>query len=151
MDNEIILEEQAKKYSFRGKLLIFTALLLSVPMVIYIGIVIIMTWNTTYHHFGKTRTEEMEEIFSITVTDDVKLVEFKDITFLTQIDKTLTLEVDDYEKFLNNNISAKVEIDDNTPFYEKDDAMYYKYDKIYVEITESDNEAKYLVILNYRD
>lgn len=151
MDNEHILEEQAKKHPFRGKLLIFTVVLLSIPIVFYIVIVIIMTWETTYHHFGRIRTEEMEQIFNIAVTDDVKLLEYHDRTFLTQIDKSLTLEVDDYEKFINNNISAEVEIDDDTPFYEKDDAMYYKYGKIYVEITSSESDGKYLVVLRYRD
>lgn len=141
-------EESAKKATYVKPLIIVLLLIALIPVLLTAGFIMIMTWTTQYSVFTKSRTEMMEELFQITVTDDVKLLHYKDASILIAIDETLTLEVADYEKFLYENIHADVEI--YTPYPAEEDTLYYKYVncRTYIEISPSKNEGKYIITLN---
>ena len=63
-----------------------------------------------YTRFGKRRTAEVESDFSITVTDDVRLVQFdiEPAYWLDDDSETITLMTPDYNSFIENNIRAEV-------------------------------------------
>lgn len=143
--------EKPKKGSHVKVLIITLILIVSIPVMMFVGFIFIMTYETNYYIFTKSRTEQMEYIFDITVTDDVKLLHYRDSSILIAIDECLTLEVSDYEQFINNNINADIE--QYTPSYANDDTLYYKYanDRIYVEVTPSKNKDKYVVTINHSE
>lgn len=150
MNNEHIEQEEKEKQIKKGscvKLLVIVVLLIAlIPVLIYI----MLTWTTHYFLFTKERTERMEALFDITVTDDVKLLHYEDSSIFISIDQCLTLEVENYEQFMQNNIHADFEID---TFYSKEDILYYKYVNCntYVEISPSENDGKYVVTLHHRE
>lgn len=157
MNNEAIEQKNGKKRKkgFYLKLLIITvSLIVLIPVFLYISFFIVMTWETNYSSFNEERTEMMEEIFNITVTDDVKLLHYEDSTVLTKINRCLTLEVEDYEQFIHNNI--KSDIESYTPYSREDiyvDSLYYKYvnRRIYIEIPPPTKKGKYIINLNIRE
>jgi hypothetical protein len=51
----------------------------------------------------------VSEEFFLDLTDDVKLVSYKDDSFLIAIDTELVVEVDDAESFIRNNIKCGIE------------------------------------------
>lgn len=55
------------------------------------------------YYFSIDRQRVSEE-FNLDLTDDVKLVSYKDDSFLVAIDTELVVEVDDAERFLQNNV-----------------------------------------------
>lgn len=151
MNNEHIEQEEKEKQIKKGscvKLLVIAVILIALILVF---IYIMLTWTTHYFLFTKERTEKMEALFGITVTDDVKLLHYEDSSILISIDQCLTLEVEDYEQFMQNNIHADVEID--TSYSTEEDTLYYKYVNCntYVEISPSENEGKYVITLHHRE
>ena len=112
MNNELTVQENKKgRISSKVKkfIIITAALIILIPAILYFGFIILMTADTHYYIFTEKRTELMEERFKITVTDDVKLLHYKDSSFLIAENYVLTLETEDYEKFINNNINADIE------------------------------------------
>jgi hypothetical protein len=49
--------------------------------------------------------QRVSQEFYLDLTDDVKLVSYKDDSFLVAIDTELVVEVDDAERFLQNNVN----------------------------------------------
>ena len=90
--------------------------------------------------------ERVSEEFCLDLTDDVKLVSYYDGSQFIAIDTELTVEVDDAESFLKNNIKCGIEKGD--PAY-GDDYKYSGNRRIYIRI--EPNEDKYLVHLNHRE
>ena len=68
------------------------------PLIFYVA----MFMPHTYYFF--IDREEVSEEFYLDLTDDVKLVSYKDDSFLVAIDTELVVEVDDAERFLQNNV-----------------------------------------------
>ncbi|MCR5807552.1 MAG: hypothetical protein K6G68_11045 [Oscillospiraceae bacterium] len=92
------------------KLVFWVIFALCAPFIILFIVLLFLLWYTpTYHSFGTGRTAKMEEIFHITVTDDIKLMEYRDESVFTQIIHFLIIETDDYEKFIHDNINEPVE------------------------------------------
>ncbi|MGB4090579.1 MAG: hypothetical protein WBK46_01385 [Ruminococcus flavefaciens] len=80
--------------------------------------------GTTYKHFGKSRTREMEREYGISVDDNVKLLLYEaDIGF--DNDKVLDLETSDYEKFIKENINFDIE---DIEYSEEHIRFHYKLD-----------------------
>lgn len=62
-----------------------------------------------WHYFGKKRTAQMEQLFGITVTDDISLERYSDTEILTQLDYFLDISnIDDCDKFMQNNVNGKI-------------------------------------------
>lgn len=62
-----------------------------------------------WHYFGKKRTAQMEQMFGITVTDDINLKRYSDTEFLTQLSYYLDINnIDDCDKFMQNNVNGKI-------------------------------------------
>lgn len=109
-------------------------LLLKIAAVITGGIIaliiafyLLFMWSmagTTYEHFGKSRTREMEIEYGISVDDNVKLLSYyADIGF--DNDKVLELETSDYEKFIKDNIKFDIE---DIEYSEDHISFHYKLD-----------------------
>lgn len=98
-----------------------------------------------YTKFNKERIEKIEQIFDITVTDDVKLIYYEEFRGMHQIEYKLTLEVDDHELFIQNNIGCDVEAD--TSDHAGENTLYYKYKDRWtdIKVEPSENEGKYTV------
>ena len=78
-----------------------------------------------FTHFNAERTARMEQIFDITVTDDITLKKFDfDTQLPDSCDAVLELVANDYEKFIANNINVPV-IHEKSE-YEKG-REYYRY------------------------
>lgn len=152
MNHELTVQENKKgriKSKVKKPIIITAALILLIPAILYFGFVILMTADTHYYIFTEKRTEQMEKRFQITVTDDVKLLHYKDSSFLIAENSTLTLETCDYENFINNNINADIE--SYTPDYAREDTLYYKYvtGRREVTISPSKHKGKYTVAIHY--
>ncbi len=65
---------------------------------------------TTYHRFGKKRTELMEQKFGISVTDDIVLEQYRDNPpyWLDDGSEILDIRIDDLESFFDKNIKAEI-------------------------------------------
>jgi hypothetical protein len=128
------------------------AILILIPVIAYIGISILFSLQTNYYIFTNARIEKMEGYFNIIVTDDVKLLHFVDSSQFIAIDQTLTLEVEDYERFLAENVNADIEPTASTAFQEKD-TLYYSYVPLSlrtdITISSSKNEGKYIITLHH--
>lgn len=106
--------------------------------------------GTTYEHFGKSRTREMENEYGISVDDNVKLLSYyADIGF--DNDKVLELETSDYEKFIKDNINFDIE---DIEYSEDRISFHYKLDRdsVFSDIgawikTEPKENGKYQVSL----
>ncbi|MDE7292851.1 MAG: hypothetical protein K2N72_00345 [Oscillospiraceae bacterium] len=152
MDNELTVQENKKgriKSKVKKFIIITAALILLIPAILYFGFIILMTADTHYYIFTEKRTEQMEERFQITVTDDVKLLHYEDSSFLIAENCTLTLETEDYEKFINNNINADIEEDPYDNASER--ILHYKYvhSNREVTISPSKHKGKYTVTIHY--
>ena len=75
----------------------------------FIIYILIICCFAVYYSCFRIDREEMSEEFFLDLTDDVKLVSYKDDSFLIAIDTELVVEVDDAEKFLQNNIKCGIE------------------------------------------
>lgn len=81
---------------------------------------------TVYTSFNDERIRLMEDIFDITVTEDMKLIRYEDSSMFIAIDQRLTLAVPDYEAFLKQNLHAAYEPTERERFH-KEDHLYYHY------------------------
>lgn len=105
----------------------------------------------------------MEQMFGITVTDDIELERYSEFEFLTQLDYTLYINnIDDYNKFMKENVKGKIiqkaengtfyDYQNNTQetsgYYENELWYVYTWDnnKIYADFYYSD--GKYSAALN---
>lgn len=150
MNYELTVQKKKKgRISSKVKkaIIITAALIILIPAILYFGFIILMTADTHYYIFTEKRTEQMEERFQITVTDDVKLLHYEDSSFLIAENRTLTLETEDYEKFINNNINADIE--SYTPDYAREDTLYYKYvnSRREVRVSPSKHKGKYIITI----
>lgn len=93
--------------------LISGGILIIMAVIAFIIIMNCLLSDTTYHYFTEKRKAEMELRFGISVTDDVRLIEYIDKSFLIAIDQSLEIEVDDSEKFLRENINFEMEETDD--------------------------------------
>lgn len=119
--------------------------------------------DTTYYIFGKKRKAAMEEMFGITVTDDIKLEKYHEFGWLSF---TYTLDISniaDCDKFMQDNVKSKVarkiengiiyNYEDNTQEfsdyyeqYQKDKIEYiYIWDgfEIYADFYDHNNDGYY--------
>ena len=84
-------------------------LLLCLPLILGTGIGIKEHFDKHFMHFNVERKARMEEIFDITVTDNITLRKFDFDTHLPDAcDAELELVTNDYEKFIANNINVPV-------------------------------------------
>lgn len=127
----------------KGILIFFAVIAL-----LYGGFIFIITYNPHYTRFTKNRKAEMEEKFSITITDNIKLRKYKDSSFLAQLDYTLYLYADDLETFMTENINGTVtEKYDNGNFrYERNHGK-----EVFVDVDKRDNKDYYSITLNISD
>lgn len=131
------------------KVLVIAALSVALLYVLlYIVVWGAFVWSLgpkSYTKFNKERIKEIEQIFDITVTDDVKLIYYEEFRGMHDIIYTLTLEVDDYELFIQNNIGCDVEAD--TSDHAGENTLYYKYKDRWtdIKVEQSENEGKYTV------
>lgn len=100
-------------------------ILLCLPLIVLIGIGIKEHFDWHFTHFNAERTARMEQIFDITVTDDITLRKFDfDTQLPDSCDAVLELVTKDYEKFITNNINVPVVLKKSE--YEKG-REYYRY------------------------
>lgn len=163
------LEENASEQKKNPIVSSLIALLILIIIFFVLGagvLFFILTYDTEYNFFTGKRTERMEEKFSITVTDDVKLEKYSEIELLTQYDYHLYLEVDDYKKFIKENINGEIilmrengieynfeENTEETLSEDVSDDIFYKYKGednqiVYVDVYYSERTEKYNLSLN---
>ncbi len=117
------LNEKKPLFS-KGFVTVITYLLVITVLPMIIFFIAMSSTVDNYTHFSKRRIAEMEERFNITVTDDFELTEYKRHSWQGT---SLRLEIEgieDYSKFLENNVNGVVEE------YEKSDdnkSASYKY------------------------
>ncbi|MDE6091550.1 MAG: hypothetical protein K2F73_01995 [Ruminococcus sp.] len=142
-------EENKKPLSglFKG-VLIFFVVIFVVNGLLYGGFIFIITYNPHYTWFTKNRKARMEEKFSIVITDNIKLREYSEFEFLTQLDYTLYLDAYDLEKFMEENVNGTI-----TEKYDENDFAYKGADgqKINVDVYKSDSKDNYSITLNISD
>ncbi len=150
MDNKLTVRKN-KKGRIKKLIIITAALIVLIPALLCFGFIILMTADRHYYIFTEKRTEEMEDMFKITVSDDVKLLHYEDSSILIDTCCTLTLETEDYEKFINNNINADIEEDPYDNASER--ILHYKYihSNREVTISPSKHKGKYTVTIHYWD
>lgn len=144
-------------------IIISIVVFISVIALIIGGFIFLITYNPEYTHFGKKRTAKMEQMFGITVTDDIELERYSEFEFLAQLDYTLYINnIDDYNKFMKENVKGKIiqkaengtfyDYQNNTQetsdYYENELWYVYTWDnnKIYADFYYSD--GKYSAALN---
>lgn len=112
------------------------------------GIIFIITYQPHYTWFTEKRKEKMEEKFSITVTDNIDLREYRQLEFLTQLDYTLYLYTDDLEKFMEENINGTI-----TEKYDGDSFGYKGKDgqAVVADVFKNDSKENYSITLNIID
>lgn len=142
-------EENKKSLSglFKG-VLIFFVVIFVVNGLLYGGFIFIITYNPHYTWFTKNRKARMEEKFSIVITDNIKLREYSEFEFLTQLDYTLYLDAYDLEKFMEENVNGTI-----TEKYDENDFAYKGADgqKINVDVYKNDSKDNYSITLNISD
>ena len=120
----------------------------SFVLVLFVGLPLFGYWwlfsEHTYSVF--IDRERVSKEFSLDLTDDVKLVSYRDGSMFIAFDTALTVEVDDAESFLYNNITCDIEKGD--PAY-GDDYKYSGNRRIYIRI--EPRGEKYRVHLNHRE
>ena len=110
-----------------------------------IYILVICCFAVYYSCFRIDREQVSEEFFP-DLTDYVKLVSYKDDSFLIAIDTELVVEVDDAESFMRNNIKCGIE--KGYPG-SGDDHKYSDGKRIYIRIVPID--GKYHVHLCHKE
>lgn len=138
-------EKNKKVFSclFKGILIFF-----AVVALLYGGFIFIFTYNPHYTWFTKNRKAEMEEKYNITITDNIKLHEYKEYGMLANIDYVLYLYADDLGKFMEENVNGTIteKYDDNDFSYKGTDG-----EKVFVSVTKYDNEDRYRISLSMRN
>lgn len=140
------MEEENKKpisCLVKGILIFFVVIGL-----LYGGFIFIITYNPHYTWFTKNRKAKMEEKFSIVITDNIKLREYRQLEFLTQLDYTLYLYAYDLEKFMEENVKGTIteKYDENNFAYKGADGQ-----KINVDVYKNDSRDNYSITLNISD
>ncbi len=140
------MEEENKKLLsclFKGFLILFVF-----NVLLYGEFIFIITYNPHYTWFTKNRKARMEEKFSIVVTDNIKLREYQEFEFLTQLDYTLYLDAWDLEKFMEENVKGTIteKYDENNFAYKGADGQ-----KINVDVYKNDSKDNYSITLNISD
>lgn len=132
---------------FKG-VLIFFVVIFVVNGLLYGGFIFIITYNPHYTWFTKNRKARMEEKFSIVITDNIKLREYEEFEFLTQLDYTLYLDAYNLEKFMEENVNGTI-----TEKYDENDFAYKGADgqKINVDVYKNDSKDNYSITLNISD
>ncbi|MDE6665591.1 MAG: hypothetical protein K2K14_05295 [Ruminococcus sp.] len=142
-------EENKKPLSglFKGVLIFFVVIFVVIGL-LYGGFIFIITYNPHYTWFTKNRKARMEEKFSIVITDNIKLREYSELEFLTQLDYTLYLDAYDLEKFMEENVNGTI-----TEKYNENNFAYKGADgqKINVDVYKSDSKDNYSITLNISD
>lgn len=139
----MILEEKNKKV-FSGLLkgiLIFFA----VVAVLYGSLIFIIICQPHYTRFTKNRIAKMEDRFSITITENIKLREYRQIV-LIQSDYRLYLDTNDLEKFMEKNVKGEI-IKRNS---DSMDFMYRGMDgqEVFAEVCKTDSKESYSITLS---
>ena len=156
MENNNSEKEIDKRKEIIKDLLIVAGVIIGAVILVYICEIGLLISDEKYHHFGPKRVSEMEACFNITVTDDIKLKKYVDSSFLVGIEKNLYLEVEDYEKFLEENVNYEIEQVERVDMAESSDNGYISFHgkdnpqyEIYVTIPE--DNGKYSIRLHYFD
>ena len=153
--NESIDFEFTQAPPSKGRRWIWTvaAAVILLPLITLIVIIILLTVPTRYRIFTKSRIAKMEEYFEITVTDNIKLLQFEDNSLFIATHYTLTLETADYEAFLAHNVWARTE--QFEPEYQHSKhVLYYRYlpdHRTTIQIEPADSEGMYHIKLIYSD
>ena len=152
MDAEFEVVEAPKE---RKKLL--PVILISVILIAVIALILLyhaFFAPVVYRRFTEKRIALMEEIFDMTVTDDVKLLRYEDDSILIAIDETLTLTVPDYAAFLKSNLHTEIQQTEE-PYSgrEGEGWLYYNYQPDFcrteVKISPAGADGMYTVILHH--
>ncbi len=75
------------------------------------GFYALLYWSvsgTQVTNFNKEKIVQMESLFGFTVTDDIKLERYSENEGWDD-DRVLSLNTNDYKKFMNNNITGTIE------------------------------------------
>ena len=78
-------------------------------MYVYVIYVLAVCCFAVYYSCFRIDREQVSDEFFLDLTDDVKIVSYEDDSFLIAITCELVVEVDDAEKFLQNNIKCGIE------------------------------------------
>ncbi len=97
--------------------------------------------NCHFSHFDAEKTSLMEEIFDITVDDNIKLKRYIRDGNLVYMNEKLELETDSYERFITENVNASLELDESL---RNEERLIYKYTN-----KKTDMEIKALKKENY--
>ena len=103
--------------------------------------------NCHISHFDAEKTSRMEEIFDITVNDNIKLKRYIKDSNLVFGDEKLELETDSYERFITENVNASLELDES---FRNEEMLIYKYTnkKTTIKITAL-KKGNYLIKLHH--
>lgn len=98
------MQEKNKPVSnlFKGIIIFF-----AVVAVLYGSLIFIIICQPHYTRFTENRIAKMEDKFSITITDNIKLREYRQLV-LIQYDYRLYLDTDDLEKFMEDNVNGDI-------------------------------------------
>lgn len=114
MDEEIELEDTSVSDIEKNRKGCMVGCLIVIIMIaaglILICLLFFCDFSTTYNTFGKKRTKLMEQKFGISVTDDIKLVQYRDYPpyWFDDGSEILDIEVDDLESFFDNNVKSEI-------------------------------------------
>ncbi len=103
--NTCLNKKSILKFIFKTVIAIFCISIIGI-----VGLYALLEWSiggTYYTDFNKERIAQMENVFGIIVTDDIKLEEYSENNGWDG-DRMLTLKTDDYLNFMENNISGTI-------------------------------------------
>ena len=151
MQTEIAAEKAGKP---KNKLLLILIAVALIAVIVLGAVYYAFISPVVYRRFTAKRIALMEEIFDMTVTDDVKLLRYEDDSILIAIDETLTLTVPDYAAFLKNNLHTEIQQTEE-PYSgrEGEGWLYYNYQPDFcrteVKISPAGADGMYTVILHH--
>lgn len=140
------MQEKNKSVSnlFKGIIIFFVVVAL-----LFGGLISVITSQPHYTRFTEKRTERMENRFSITVTDNIKLREYemsecRKPDSRPEFKYCLCLETDDIEKFMTENVSGTI-----TRKYDNMNFEYRNTDNqaVHAEVCKTDNRKNYSITL----
>lgn len=132
--------KKAFLYFFKG-LAIVMALLVA-------GVIFIVNYQPHYTVFTKNRRAKMQDMYSIQLTDNIKLCDYKEDGMLANMTFSLRLRTYNLEKFMTENIKGTI-----TEKYENGNFSYKgRYnEEVFADVEKRDSKDYYSITLHTRN
>ncbi|MDE6780530.1 MAG: hypothetical protein K2J40_03605 [Ruminococcus sp.] len=137
-----------KNSNFLIKFFKALAILFTVAITLYGIVILLFLHNTHYVWFTDNRRAKMQDIYSIQLTDNIKLCDYKEDGMLANMTFSLRLRTYNLEKFMTENIKGTI-----TEKYENGNFSYKgRYnEEVFADIEKRDSKDYYSITLHTRN